>query len=639
VRLLINFVDETTVNSLLAISRVEVHSEQGRVEIDATTRRNLELVQTLRDGRVEGSLFHFLDRATTVGGKRLLREWLIRPLSDQMAIRCRHDAVETLCGSIDITKEISEVLRRFSDLERCAARIDLGIISPKELAAMRDSLGLLHDIQEALARVEKRSIGSSQELQRISQDLYAPAEVQELLDGVLVESPPYVLHEGGIFCDGHHEELDRYRMIRKDGRSWIAQLEAREREATGISSLKIKFNNAMGYFFEVTRANAEKVPEHYTRRQTMTNASRFITEELKNQEEEILGAKGAQIALEKRLFDELRQALLPFAARLREIYRSVATLDVLMSFALIADAQDYCRPTMVSTRCLSIDQGRHPVLAQLLEGRFVPNSLSLNADETSCVVLTGANMGGKSTFLRQAALITLLAHCGSFIPAKEATIGVVDKIFARLGASDDMAEGESTFMVEMREASHILASATENSLVLIDEIGRGTATADGLAIAQSILEWIVKEIGCLTLFATHFHELTDLESRYPHIGNFSVGSVDRGGEVHFTHQICRGAANRSYGLEVARLAALPEDVLARARALLSDFQRSGQVVNSQQLSFFEPTPAVAREVAPTIPEDYDFLKNLQKELQEIDINNLTPLEALTLLEKFRNKST
>jgi DNA mismatch repair protein MutS len=614
------------------------------MEIDATTRRNLEIVQTLRDGREEGSLLHFLDRTATSGGKRLLREWLVRPLCVLGDIQKRHDSVETLCASIGLSREILEALSKFCDLERAAARLDLGIISPRELASVGESLNGLRRVTAGLEEIQHRSIGVNPLLKEIAEsiceqgdpgDEWGPVALEGRLSNALIENPPYVLHEGGIFIDGYDPELDRLRTIRREGRSWIAALEAQERETTGIASLKIRFNNALGYFFEVTRANQEKVPEHYVRRQTMTNASRFVTEELKKQEEEILGAKGAQIALERKLFDALRGELQPFAVTLRRIAAHVAMLDVLVSFAVIADEQDYTRPILVEDATMKIVEGRHPVLSHLLEGRYVPNSLHLGPDEANAVILTGANMGGKSTYLRQAGLIALLSHCGSFVPAKEAVIGLVDRIFARLGASDDMAEGESTFMVEMREASHILSGATPQSLVLIDEIGRGTATTDGLAIAQSILEWIVERINCRTLFATHFHELTELERKFSQVQNFSVGSVDRGGEVHFTHQICAGPANRSYGIEVARLAALPDGVLSRARKLLDELHASTSESRSQQLSFFEPAARPVSLQEPTPPADYAELQELRSRLTEVDVQNTTPVQALLLLQSLQ----
>lgn len=640
-RLLINVIDETTVDSVLNVTEIAQHTYDDVVTIDATTRANLELVKTLKEDSVEGSLFGYIDRTVTVGGRRTLRSWLLNPLLNVEAISHRYDGVEQLAYSIGLAKELAAKLKYCVDCDRIAARIDLGIVSPKELGALRDCIVRLSDIRSILSEVFERSVGGPATLLQTHYDrLYFPTQFTERIEHSLVDLPPLILHEGGVFKDGYDAELDRLRNIRSKGRSWIAAMEASEREATGIPSLKIKFNNVLGYFIEVTKAHLEKVPGHYNQRQSMTNAARFVTEQLKAQEEEILGARTRQIELEKRLYDELKEVLKPAVDDLRQLHVALSSLDVLVALAVLADQENYVRPEVDAGTDLFIEKGRHPVLAGVLQEGFIPNSTELRGDGKTCVVLTGPNMGGKSTYLRQTALIVILAQMGSFVPAQSARIGIVDRVFARLGASDDQAEGESTFMVEMREAAHIVLNATERSLLLIDEIGRGTATADGLAIAQAILEWIVKEVRSRTLFATHFHELTSLDRSCPTLTNLSVGSVDRGGEVIFTHAICPGPANRSYGIEVARLAALPEQLLKRAKDLLVEHETGGEA----QLSMFStltPSPANRPEPEPIRCNhtDYDELLQLRSRLDALDVNSMTPLEALQALFELQQADT
>ncbi|MCB0333957.1 MAG: DNA mismatch repair protein MutS, partial [Bdellovibrionales bacterium] len=397
-------------------------------------------------------------------------------------------------------------------------------------------------------------------------------------------------------------------------------------------SLKVKFNNAIGYFIEITKANVDKAPEHYHKRQTMTNASRYSTPELKEREEEILSAKSRQIERERVLFQELLEQLRPVLGELRQVHSFLSRLDALQSLAQLAEDDALTCPTLTDERTLSIKEGRHPVLGSLMEGQFVPNSLEMSPDNKRFLIITGPNMGGKSTYLRQAALIIIMAQVGSFVPASKAHIGVVDKVFARLGASDDMLEGESTFMVEMREAALITSAATKRSFVLIDEIGRGTATADGLALARAIVEWLTKEVQCRTLFATHFHELTSLETDLSGVHNLSVGSVDRGGKVFFTHQICGGPASRSYGIEVARLAGLPDNILTRAKQLNSSLPSSPSN-GKQQLDMFSSPCEPEVRIEIQAPDDYEALQALRYEIEQIKIEETTPLEALMLLEK------
>ncbi|MDC0357928.1 DNA mismatch repair protein MutS [Oligoflexia bacterium] len=635
VRLLINYVDETTVDATVSYSSVVVKSYEHALSIDATTRKNLDLVKAAKDNCERGSLLGFLNCTCTGGGYRLLRQWILSPLTEKQKIDLRLDAVATLKNTPEVRDTLQGLLKYLADIERIAARIELGIASPRELGALRDSIQKLPLFSEALEACLGQEVLEQDELLKdLKTALSIPENLVERLSATLTESPPAVFSEGGIIKAGFNTELDRLRLIRKSGRSWIAELERQERERTGITSLKIKFNNVLGYFIEVTKANIKKVPENYIRRQTMVNAERFFTEELKKQEDELLNARAKQIELERSLFAALQDELVKFTPELRRIHKSISELDVLVSFAILAEKEDLVRPTISTNADLNIEAGRHPILAALLKGRFIANALHMEAGGKNSVIITGPNMGGKSTYLRQAALIVIMAQIGSFVPARAAQIGIVDKIFARLGASDDLSEGESTFMVEMREASHILSNATERSLVLIDEIGRGTATADGLAIAQAILEWVILKAQCRTLFATHFHELTGLEELYPPVLNLSVGSVDHEGEVIFTHEIKAGAASRSYGIEVAKLAGLPAALLKRARALLVVIAKQQEELGTgggAQISLFDANPGIAYSE----PKDYSCLQELKRSLEKVNINNMSPIEALNFLDKIK----
>lgn len=625
VRLLSNYIDEVLVEEEAPLKAVKVESFKGKLKIDATTRRNLELVYNLNDGGEEGSLFDFLNATLSSGGYRLLRAWMLAPLSDKQQIEARLDCVSSFIEQPQYLEELRGLLRGLSDLERIAARIELAVVSPRELAALRDALLVLPQIGELLNKQKEEALTRRADLlEDIGKKLVVPPELIEKLESSLQETPPATLNEGGIFKPAYDPELERLQNLRSTGRSWIAELERKERTNTGIQSLKIKFNNVLGYFIEVTKANLDKVPDYFIKRQSMVNAERFFTEELKAQEEDLLGARDKQIALEQTLFQELRAELKGFANILRVLHKQLATLDVFQAFATIANRSAFVCPKIVEEPVLKIKNGRHPIIAELLKGQFVPNSLNLGPESNSCVILTGPNMGGKSTYLRQAALIAVLAQCGSFVPAEEATIGIVDQLFARLGAADDLREGASTFMVEMQEASYILNNATSSSLVLIDEIGRGTATADGLAIAQAILEWLVAKNRSRTLFATHFHELTALAGRLEGIVNLSVGAVDYKGEVVFTHEIKEEAASRSYGIEVAKLANLPAALLKRARKLLVNPDLAS---SSGQLGLFSQTSTIVERE----PDDYNQLKALAEKLDDLNLNNMTPLEALNFL--------
>ena len=627
VRLLLSYVDEATVDSSISIASIEVARISKTLTIDAATRANLEIVKNLRDGGVDGTLLSVVDRTATPSGARFLRGALLNPLTDVSEIQQRLDSVSFFKGERDSREVLRFELKGVGDLERIATRIELKSVTPRELGALRDALVVLGRIKifSQYCAVPPLLL----DLQR--RVVVSPALTRESKLRWFVEVPPLSSQEGGIFSDGVHEEIDKLREIKRSGRSWIDELELKERTQSGIPSLKIKYNNVIGYYFEVTKTHLSKVPAHFIRRQSTVQGERFSTTELQQREEELMNAEGKLFALERSIFEEIRGALINYVRELRELSLAVGELDTLLSFGDVADKEDYSLPVITEGRSLLIEKGKHPVLATLLQGSIIPNSLSLVESGKRCMILTGPNMGGKSTYLRQAALIVILAQAGSFVPAERAEIGIVDKLFARIGASDNMVEGESTFMVEMREASLIVGNATDRSLILIDELGRGTATADGLALAHAIVEWLVTLVQARVLFATHYHELTDLEKEFPSVGNLSVGSADSEGEVVFTHQICEGPASKSYGLEVARLAGLPKNLIARARTFLSGYEAEAPVRktakgSSSQLSFFSEERTVVKE-----PPDLMKLRALRDKIRGLSPDDTTPREALGLL--------
>ncbi|MCB9029849.1 MAG: DNA mismatch repair protein MutS [Deltaproteobacteria bacterium] len=635
VSLLIDYVDETTVSSQVNILAIQTQSLDDVMGIDSSTRTHLELVKNVRDGTKTGTLLSVLDLTKTACGARKLRDWILHPSVNAVEINDRLNVVQFLNHQSEIRNELHDKFSFIVDLERLAARIELSAVNPRELATLRDSLFYLQQLRSYLSdRMTQTTEQWPVLFSGLVNDFQVPQELYQLLSEALTDEPPHALNDGGFIRDGYNSELDGYREVKKNGKSWIAELEAQEKSRTGITSLKIKFNNVFGYFIEITKSNLDKVPSSYTRRQTMANAERFITEELKQREEQILGAESKQIALEKRLYEEVKAQVVQFAPQIRALGEVVAIADLFCSLSQVALRDDLVRPEIHAGNDLHIVNGKHPVLSRMLESDFVPNTLEIEDSKQSVFVITGPNMGGKSTYLRQNALIVIMAQIGSYVPAETASIGIVDNIFTRIGASDNVLEGESTFMVEMREAAYILSKATKRSLLLVDELGRGTATQDGLAIAQSLLEWIVNHLSARTLFATHFHELTALADVHSTVSNLSVGSIDRDGEIIFTHQICKGAASKSYGLEVAKLAGLPPELLKRAREIMCSLSFSSEQPQGQ-LSFFSPQTVAKEIVKEREPEDYNSLKRLQGEIEGIDINKLTPLEALNALAQFK----
>jgi len=629
VRSLVSYIDESTVGHEIVFNRIEILRDQKVVALDAATRRNLELVSNARDNTSFGSLWWYLNDTRTPAGARLLRKWILSPLSSCSEIKERLATVRGFYNSQSTIKPIQELLSGVPDLERIAARLELQIASPRDLASLRDAILKFPTICTELKNIEGGVISS------LVERLDLPKQLLELLTSALADTPPHTVNEGGIIRPGFSSDLDHLLELRTSGDRWMSDFESQERGSTGISTLKVKQNNVIGYFIEITTTHSAKAPTHYIRRQSTANAERFTTSELRTRETEVFGAISKQYTLEKALFEDLRNTLLKFVSEIRRSAEAVATLDVFVSLAQVALRDDLIEPEVNEGRAIEIVDGRHPVIARHLEGAFVPNGLSFSAEESGCYVITGPNMGGKSTFLRQAAIIIILAQMGSFVPAKSAQIGLVDKVFARIGASDDIHEGDSTFMVEMREAAHILASATDRSLVLIDELGRGTATSDGIALAQSILESLVHTICARTLFATHYHELTSLQDSKGAIKNLSVGSTEEDGQVIFTHAIQNGPAPRSYGIEVAKLSGLSSDVIERAVELLDNQPvLEANKSNTRQLDLFalsKRNKTEDRQGAQQIKE----LEAVKVKLLSLDVDGMTPREALSALYELR----
>lgn len=647
VRVLVSFIDEITCQKQLPIKKVRTVSDDQTVLLDANSRKHLELVSNAKDGSSKGTLLDFLDCTRTQGGRKLLRQWLLNPLTSIEEIHDRQDAIEVLLEHSQERKGLLEQFSLNNDLERIAARIELLAVLPRELAVLRDVLESLPRLKDHLGRILTGKDARTNCLQLLHASLERPQELFELLSNCLAEDPPFQLSEGGVIKAGFSTELDHLRAIRKDGKRWITELELREKAATGINSLKIRYNGVLGYYIEVTKANLDKVPAHYVGRQSTVGAERFFTDQLKLHEKELLGAEQKQFELEKDLYQQLKAQIIQYSQAVRVIAAALSQLDLFLALASGAEREQLVRPVVDQSFDIEISQGRHPILAKLLQGRYVPNDLEMTAETGRCLIVTGPNMGGKSTYLRQAALIVIMAQIGSFVPVRQARIGVVDRIFTRLGASDDLSEGESTFMVEMREAAAILANASKRSLLLIDEIGRGTATTDGLAIAQAILEWIVVRIKARTLFATHFRELTQLEEDYQEVLNLSVGSVEQEQQVVFTHQICRGSARKSYGVEVAKLAGLPPLVLQRAASLMAELDHHGSakaLENSNQLSMFESLPKAKPRAenpfgsAAPMPDDYPKLQKIREDLVKLEINDISPVQALNFLAELQNSA-
>ncbi|MEW6486860.1 MAG: DNA mismatch repair protein MutS [Thermodesulfobacteriota bacterium] len=627
----LRYVEAHCKGGLATLRRLSRHRGGDSLVLDEATKRNLELFRTLSGERREGSLLHLADRTCTAMGGRRLREWLAFPLLDVGAIDGRLDAVDELVRRGETRRKVRDTLRSVHDLARLGGKAAQGTANARDLVALRRSLEAVPGLAALLGGAEAALLGE------VAGALDPLPEVAGLLARALADDPPAVLTEGGLLRDGYHPEVDELRAIQRDGRGWIARLQARERERTGIASLKVGFNKVFGYFLEVTRANLAAVPPDYERRQTLANAERFVTPQLKDMEQKVLGAEDRARALEYEGFVEVRRETARHLDRLQATARAVEILDVLASFADLAVERGYVRPRVHAGVGIELRGGRHPVVEALGEERFVPNDVCVAGEGAHLLILTGPNMAGKSTILRQTALIVLLAQAGSFVPAESARVGAVDRIFTRVGASDDLARGRSTFMVEMTETANILHNATGRSLIVLDEIGRGTSTFDGLSIAWAVAEYL-HELGAPTLFATHYHELTDLARTLPGVANWNVAVKEWEGQVIFLRRLVEGGASRSYGIQVARLAGLPDRVLGRAREVLGNLE-AGELDEVGQPRF-----ALSARVRPGAarrgPSQLSLFASaaerrrdaLVRELAGQSVDTLTPVEALVRLQ-------
>ncbi len=619
----LSYLKENQKSELAHFTQLTRLNSREQVAIDAATRRNLELVRSLRSEDQKGTLLSVLDRTRTAMGGRRMVQWILQPLRDVDKINARLDAVEELMQKKMEREGLAELMRGMGDLERLVAKVTTARANARELLAVRFAQQKIPDLKKRLEKFEAPL------LRTIFNSLHELAELTKELATAIVDDPPLAVTDGGILRSGYSEELDRFRSLSLSGKDWIAKLQATERERTGIGSLKVGYNKVFGYYIEVTNPNLAKVPQNYIRKQTLANAERYITPELKEYEEQVLQAEEKMVALEYQLFDRLRQKVAGHATALQENARWIAVLDCLLAFAELASEQHYCRPLIDDELTLEIKDGRHPVVEKLLPfgEKFVPNDTHLNESDHQIIIITGPNMAGKSTYLRQVALIVLMAQIGSFVPAAKARIGAVDKIFTRVGASDNLAGGESTFLVEMNETANILHNATARSLVLLDEIGRGTSTYDGLSIAWAVVEYLHDnaKVAARTLFATHYHELLELANRHPRVKNYNVLVKEWGDQVVFLRKIVEGGSDHSYGIQVAQLAGLPKSVIQRAKQVLATLEQ--QAIERDELP-----PAVAKQQrARQIDIFAEHDRHLRQTLLEIDVNQITPLEALQKL--------
>ncbi len=610
------------------INYVHRLSVGDRLILDTASLRHLEITHNLRDGGRKGTLLSVLDRTLTPMGARLLKQWLETPLVDISHISRRQAAITELISRHEEREEIRQYLTSIFDFERIASRIETGSVSPRDFTSLRESLSTLPTIKHIISNCQSLS------LQMINEQLHEHDDIFQLLSKAIAEEPALTLKEGRVIRDGYNAELDELRSLANDSQSWLLQLEDDIRKKTGIK-LKTGYNKVFGYYFEVTHAHTSNVPDYFIRKQTLTNGERYITPELKEFEIKVLSAKEKMIALEHELYQELRVQVKEAIKSIQETARALAQLDVLISLALVAYEEKYICPSLSMNGQITIRDGRHPVIEKFLKQElFVPNDVTLNHEEEEFILITGPNMAGKSTYMRQVAILMIMAQMGSFIPAQEACISPVDRIFTRVGASDDISTGQSTFMVEMKEVAYILENATANSLIILDEIGRGTSTFDGLSIAQAVVEYISKQIHGKTLFATHYHELIPLEDQYPKLKNYTVAVKEKGKDIVFLRRIVRGGADRSYGIHVAKLAGLPSSVLKRAEVILSSLERESSEIDLMNRVMVSDTEVQSTHKSTNthqVMNDNLFTHSVVDDLLSLDVMSMTPIEAISTL--------
>ncbi len=636
---LLKYLYETQKNSLSHMSEIHPYLTGKFMVIDSSTRRNLELVETLREKSKRGSLLWVLDKTKTAMGARLLRSYIEQPLIEKKEIEQRLLAVAELNKHVITREELREYLHPIYDLERLITRITYQTANPRDLIAFKNSIQMLPPIKSLLSDF------STPLLQEIAKDFDTLEDIFEKIEAGIIEDAPVLVHDGGIIKENFNEEVDRLKLARTEGKQWLAELEAEERQKTGIKNLKIKYNKIFGYYLEVTNSYQNLVPDYFTRKQTLANAERYITPKLKELEDVILGAEDKLIALEYELFRTIRESIAAEVLRIQKTAKAIAKLDVFASFAYVAEQNHYCKPKLNEKGVIDIKGGRHPVVENMIHNEmFICNDTYLDNNKQRISIITGPNMAGKSTYMRQSALIVLMAQIGSFVPADSANIGIVDRIFTRVGASDDLASGQSTFMVEMTEVANILRNATANSLLVLDEIGRGTSTFDGLSIAWAVVEHISnpKILGAKTLFATHYHELTELEGKLNNVNNYCIAVKERGDDILFLRKIVPGGADKSYGIQVAKLAGLPESVLNRAKVIVEELSANDISDIAKNIS-----PEISSKKKKTVLDEVDLAQmslfdtvkddDIINELKELDINNLTPHEAMNKLYDLQNK--
>lgn len=638
----LRYLTETQKTKLENLTTIEPYSIGKYMVLDSFTRRNLELTETLREKNRRGSLLWVLDKTKTAMGARLLRSFLEQPLVDSEEIEARLTAVEELNQNAITREELREYLGPVYDLERLISRIAFMTANPRDLIALKTSLGMVPAIKTALQEFQSPLLSS------IREEIDPLEDVCRLIGKAIVDDPPVAVREGGFIREGYSEEVDHLRSAKTDGKQWLADIEAREKERTGIQKMKIRYNKVFGYYLEIPNSYRGEIPQDYIRKQTLVNAERYITPELKKLEETILGAQDRLVQLEYDLFVELRNKISDCTLRIQQTAKALAQTDVFCSLAAVAERNRYVRPKINTRGAIDIREGRHPVVEQMMSsGEFIPNDTVLDNHKNRVSIITGPNMAGKSTYMRQSALIVLMAQIGSFVPARSADIGIVDRIFTRVGASDDLASGQSTFMVEMSEVANILRQATKNSLLILDEIGRGTSTYDGLSIAWAVVEHVAdtKKLGAKTLFATHYHELTELEGKIPGINNYCIAVREKGDDIVFLRKIVRGGADKSYGIQVAKLAGVPDDVISRAKELAAELSDSDITEKVQEITETDEAERPKKKHHKVDEVDMNQMSlfdtvsdaDIVRELMEIDVSHLTPLDALNTIYALQNK--
>ena len=639
---LLQYLLETQKNDLSNLTHITPYTSGKYMMLDSSTRRNLELCETLREKQKRGSLLWVLDKTKTAMGARTLRKYVEQPLIDKKEIEKRLDAVQELKDQAISREELREYLSPVYDLERLIMKITYGSANPRDLTAFRTSLEMLPPIRYILQDMQCELLKS------ITEDLDPLEDLCTLITNAIREEPPIAMKEGNIIRDGYNEEVDKLRRAKSDGKDWLAKLENDEREKTGIKNLRIKYNKVFGYYLEVTNSYKDLVPEYYTRKQTLANAERYITPELKELEDMILGAEDKLYALEYELYTEVRATIAAEVERIQQTAKAVAALDVFASLALVAERNNYVRPKINEKGVIDIKEGRHPVVERMIPNdMFIANDTYLDDKKHRISIITGPNMAGKSTYMRQTALIALMAQVGSFVPAKSADIGISDRIFTRVGASDDLASGQSTFMVEMTEVANILRNATSKSLLILDEIGRGTSTFDGLSIAWAVVEYISDSrlLGAKTLFATHYHELTELEGKIENVNNYCIAVKEKGDDIVFLRKIVKGGADKSYGIQVAKLAGVPDLVINRAKEIVEELSeedittRVSEIATKDKVSKKKPKVKKYDEVDIAQMSLFDTVKDddVLEELKNLDVGNMTPIDALNTIYRLQNK--